>query len=313
MGQFTYVTQKTKNKELSKEENAMKKNGSYAERGASVMEILSVLAVIAIVVTFAVSQFGRTNENFQRQNVSKEFKSSLERARFDSVKRRASNCTDMSRVVLNSSTSYTLYLDNNQDGQIETATEGRTVDFSGTSNVTMGPADLTYPQTIRFDQRGLISMQNDCAQPQETTTPKFEFCQITCSGADSTNSDTIFISPTGTVAMMPGGDDVPSFDAPNVANITANQQIDNRLTVWTGTPPTPTPFPTTTPATPTPLPSVSVDPSASPTPTPTPTPASCDYGDNPYTKPCSCLSPMYIKGDNGKNPRCVGVTPTPTP
>src|SRR4051794_3214673 len=133
MGRFTNVTLKTKNKELSKEENAMKKIGSHAERGASIIEMVIVLAVIAIMVTFAIAQFGNANENFQRQNVAKEFKVNLERARYDSVKRHADDAAKMANVKVVNTLSYTVTTDMNHNDVLD-APETTTVDFSGRSD-----------------------------------------------------------------------------------------------------------------------------------------------------------------------------------
>ena len=73
----------------------MKKADLYSQRGASVIEVLIVLVVVGILAVLAIASFGKSRENFARQNVAREFKVRLERARFDSVKRRANVCTNM--------------------------------------------------------------------------------------------------------------------------------------------------------------------------------------------------------------------------
>jgi Tfp pilus assembly protein FimT len=322
MGRFTNVTQKTKNKGLSKEENAMKKIGSYAERGASIIEMIIVLAVVAILVTFAVAQFGNANENFERQNLAKEFKIHLERARFDSVKRRATNTADMAIVDVLNSTSYTAATDMNQNGTIDTS-DTRTIDFSGRTDVQIYLASgLNFPVTIRFDRQGhaLISDNNGNAVDH------FIFCGTGCTAANanSSNSNVVYISPTGSVAMLGGGESMPNFNAPNVSNTWSNSNsgINPDLAVMTGTPPTPTPtgsvLPTATPTptaspttsptgspvgTPTPSPSVSpsVSPTVSPTATPSPTPLpACSLGQTIGDPPTCTCSGSLLESKNGK-------------
>ena len=59
------------------------------QAGISLVELLVVIVIIAIVASVALMRRGSANEQFQRQNASRELKTAFERARFDSVKRRA--------------------------------------------------------------------------------------------------------------------------------------------------------------------------------------------------------------------------------
>ena len=86
------------------------------QRGVSLIETLIVLVVIGILVALAVVTLGKSPNNLRRQAVAREFKVSLERARFNSIRRRASTCSDMSRVEITSPTSFTLITDQDQDG-----------------------------------------------------------------------------------------------------------------------------------------------------------------------------------------------------
>ena len=313
----------------------MQKPVSSPQAGYSLAEVMIVLVVLGILLSLAVVQFGRSRENLDRQNIAREFKVNLERARFDSVKRHASVCSDMSRVTINSATSFSVSTDLNQSGQLDLPGETQTYDFSGhTGDVNLVGNGITLPVTIRFDERGRAFLQSDCdpSSIPTSTVPLFYFCNGACTPATATseNANAIYISPTGTVAMMTGNSTVPTFTDPTVANVSTGSGVDNRLTVWTGTPPSPTPFPTPNQGTPTPLPTgtptatptptpsgtptptPSVTPTPTPTPSPTPTPIrSCAYGEKPHGNPpsCICRSPMFI-GTGGK---CVGPVPTPTP
>ena len=270
----------------------MKKVVMSTQSGASVMELVIVLAIAAILLTFAVAQFGRSGKNFDRQNIAREIKVSLERARFDSVKRRPDSVADMSKVTILSATSFSYTMDLNQNGQIDGA-ETRTVDFAGRSDVRIAGTDLVFPITIRFDPQGQITATNGASSE---IIPFFYVCNGNCTSAtaNAANSNVIYISPTGTVAMMAGGQTVPTFGNPAVTAINSNTSINSLLAVWDDSSgaPTPTPTPSATPSpTPTPLPT--------PTPTSTPVPVTCVYGEKPSVTGCICRSPMRVRS-NGK-------------
>lgn len=303
----------------------MKKANPLCEAaGFSLIELLIVVVVVGIIVTFSFLSFGSSAANLGRQNIAREFKVSLERARFDSVKRRATACSNMSSVTINNSTSFSTSIDRDQNGRLELPIETRVVNFANSSNVTIIGNGVTLPVTIRFDERGRAFLRSDCDPSSIPTSsvPLLYFCNSTCTAAtvNSQNANAIFISATGTVAMMTGDATLPTFDPPTVAAYPPTSGVDDDLTIWSGTPPTPTPFPPFTSPTPTPLPSATPTPvgtppvGPTPLPTPTPTPIrACVYNERPRGNPptCVCYSPMYL----GNGSKCVGsaATPTPTP
>src|SRR4051794_29974464 len=126
-----------------------------SESGKSLTETLMVLVIATIIVTFAISQFGQSKDKFQRQNVAREFKVDLERARFDSIKRHATETTKMAFVRLNSANSFSVATDMNQNGLID-AGEIRQLNFTNNNIKIVGTA-LAYPITILFDKRGFIT------------------------------------------------------------------------------------------------------------------------------------------------------------
>jgi len=292
------------------------------ESGISIIEVLIVLAVIAVLVTFAVASFRSAGSNLNRQNLAREFKVSLERARFDSVKRRASVCSDMSGVTIDGS-QFSLMIDMDNDGMLSDH-EVRTSNLSNRGDVTIVPNGITLPVTVRFDQRGQAFI-NDCdpASVPTATIPLLYFCNGNCTPetANAENSNVIFVSPAGTVAMLYGGEGMPEFDEPTVTAVDPGFNINRLLSVWnqiTGSPSpspspdpsgtplptvTPTPDPTVTPtptATPTPDPSATPtptpDPSATPTPVPTPPacPTSAPWGSHPS---CTCMAPQTVRSN----------------
>lgn len=193
-----------------------------SQSGISLVEILIVLVILAILVTFAVAQFGNSKANLQRQNIARELKINLERARFDSVKRRAVNAADMARVTIDSATSFSVSTDLNQNGTID-ASDTRQVSFGNNDIRIVGIA--TYPVTISFDRRGQITVTGG--------SPNFTVCNActAASSATAENSNIIWVSPTGTVSMTAGGVSQPTFQPPVVANISNTANIDPKVSV----------------------------------------------------------------------------------
>ena len=109
----------------------MKPNEANPQGGFSLIEIFIVLIIIVIVTTFALLAFGSSKVDLHRQAVAREFKIYLERARFDSVKRRAED-PNRANLILNNATSFTAQLDFNEDGTLQ-ANETRTVQITGTA------------------------------------------------------------------------------------------------------------------------------------------------------------------------------------
>jgi Tfp pilus assembly protein FimT len=259
----------------------------HGEAGASLIELVIVLVVAAILITAAVTRLASSKEIIQRQNIAREFKVYLERARFDSMKRRANLCHEMARVTINSGTSFSVTTDSNQNGQLDLPGEVSDVNLgSGRSNVQMIGSGITLPATIRFDERGR-ALLTDCVTAAPTTIPLLYFCDGACTTAtvNDQNASALFISAAGTISMLTGSATAPSFSNPTVTNINSDVQVNPQLSVWTPTAPV-TPTPTPTPAS---------------TPTPTPTPVARTCIGSPFEKPaetgCNCLSPMWVRSN----------------
>lgn len=197
---------------------SMKEKKIHSESGLTLIEILIVITLIAIVSTIAISQFATSKTNLQRQGIAREFKVYLERARFDSVKRRAVN-NDMSRVILNSPSSFTVISDTNQNGTIlnsngtfETG-DIRQVDFTQRSSTQIVVSNsFNYPITILFNQRGQITATDSSGS---AVNPVFAICSSNCSDTsqNNPNSTVISVSTTGTVAVLknaPGSSPLPT-------------------------------------------------------------------------------------------------------
>lgn len=199
----------------------MKPNEPSPQGGFSLIELLIVLVLLSIISTFALLAFGSSKVDLNRQAVVREFKIYLERARFDSVKRRAEDPNQAS-VTLNDATSFTVRLDYNEDGTLQPG-ETRTVDFSQRSNTQILVTDtLNYPVTISFNRRGHVTTIDGS---DNEINPIFTVC-TNCDDASPANS-VISLSTTGTVSISSDQPDPSALPTPVVtnANVTPNCYI----------------------------------------------------------------------------------------
>ncbi|HEY0047881.1 MAG TPA: prepilin-type N-terminal cleavage/methylation domain-containing protein [Pyrinomonadaceae bacterium] len=207
----------------------MKEIESNYQKGFSLLELLIVVVIIGIVSVLAMTQFGRTETRLQRQNIARELKVYLERARFDSVKRRAVNPTDMARVIITSATAFNVTTDMNLNGTIDSA-DTRFMSLNGRTDARITGNNLIFPIVIRFDHRGqATAIDNNGANVD----PTFTICDANCTlaTANANNSTVITVTPSGTVAMMNGGSSLSNINAPNVTTIAGNSNISNTVYV----------------------------------------------------------------------------------
>jgi prepilin-type N-terminal cleavage/methylation domain-containing protein len=215
----------------------MKKRSNTSQRGFSLIEVMIILVITSVLVGLAVARFGGARNQIQRQNISRELKVNLERARFDSVKRRAVNPLDRAQVKLINATSFSVKTDMNQNGTVSEASDTRTVDFSGQAGINLVGNNLVFPITITFDQNGSITAtdgtMNAGTPAPKNITPIFTICNTVCTAANATatNADVIYVSPSGTVALLAGGASQPTFQNPTVTNVTSSSNINPSVQV----------------------------------------------------------------------------------
>lgn len=206
----------------------MKDRELNCQSGISIVEILIVLTMAAILTTIAIMQLGRSKTDLQRQSIAREFKVYLERARFDSVKRRAANPNDMAKIELSDSF-FTAFIDFDGNGTLDSANEKRKVDFTERSSTQIlasatASSTLVYPVKITFDQRGHITAK-DSSSPAQDVNPVFTICSSgSCSGA-SPDTTVISISTTGTVAVLKSDQSLSALPTPS-PNSTATPQFN---------------------------------------------------------------------------------------
>ena len=199
-----------------------------AQRGVTLTELLIVIIIIGVVCTFALMNRGSANEQFQRQNIARELKVAFERARFDSVKRRADGTVPQANVVINA-TSFKLVTDANMDGDLADANDSVTTDFGGQNIIISNfsgnsVAAITSPLTVTFNQRGEPSVVGGGS-------PTYLVCNTDCSSRGDDDTNIVLVTPTGTVNMLPGGDTPPTFAAPGVSTVPTSTAIRSETIV----------------------------------------------------------------------------------
>jgi prepilin-type N-terminal cleavage/methylation domain-containing protein len=187
------------------------------QAGVTLTELLVVVLVIATIAGFALMRSGAANEVLTRQNVAQQLKSALERARFDSVKRRADNIdNDYRAKVTVTPTSYTLRTFNNDVNSMPIASDAVTTLPAG---IVIGLYDGTTltSQEVAFDMRG----ETPASPP-----PQFYVCNLNCTSPTNTTANILIVTPTGTVNLLPGGSTLPTFGVPAVDPVPVGSAVN---------------------------------------------------------------------------------------
>jgi prepilin-type N-terminal cleavage/methylation domain-containing protein len=195
----------------------MKSVEKSPQKGFSIIELLIVIAILSVMTALALITFGSSKVDFERQAISREFKVFLERARFDSVKRRAAAPAEQANLVLTSPTSFTAQIDFNEDRVLAPA-ERRVVNFtqrSGT-NIVVSDVGLAYPVTIRFNQRGHAVATDNLGAVIDPI--MFTICSGVGCSSTSPDRTVIALSPSGTVAVLRNGQSPSAVPTPAIGN-----------------------------------------------------------------------------------------------
>ncbi len=202
------------------------------QAGVTVTELIVVMVVISVLAAFGLMQLGGADDQLKRQNAAQDLKSALERARFDSVKRRADTAGIQAKVVVDT-TSITLSVDKNQDGVID-ALDEQVTSIAGLNVVIAADVGVTLPVTVSYNQRGEAAAVDTVG----TVVPIFWICNVTCSSPTVANSNILLVTPTGTVNLLPGGSSIPTYSPPvGITNVAPGNSINNSAAV------TPSPMP----------------------------------------------------------------------
>jgi len=176
------------------------------QSGVSLTEMLVVIVIIACIAGFALMKRSPADVRLKRQNVAQELKATLERARFDSVKRRAAS--NAAAKVTITPTTFTLRT-------YTTDVNGNNTPHDKTTTVPNGIAIAIRNGTLTstevpFNMRG---------ETPQTPAPQFYICNVDCSSPTDSTANFLIVTPTGTVNLLSGSAQLPVFGVPGIQPI----------------------------------------------------------------------------------------------
>lgn len=123
------------------------KINSSRSAGFATVDFLIVAVIVLIVVTYAWTAITAAQRSHTREGAAHQFASFLERARSDSMRRRATDARQMAQINVLNETFYSVTMDDNGDGALDVP---RVVNLQDQQLTISGP----YPRTFMFDRFG---------------------------------------------------------------------------------------------------------------------------------------------------------------
>jgi len=158
-----------------------------AHRGFTVTELLIVLAMISVIVGFAVVSIVRGNRAAYSTSTAVEIAGYLQKARVDSMRRGAQDLNQMAQVKIFNHKFYSIAIDGDGDGNLDvplvkTLPEQSDVEISG-----------PFPKTFIFDSQGrTVDLQNNLVEPPSIVI------------GNSSTASAVKFGENGKVVVVPG-------------------------------------------------------------------------------------------------------------
>lgn len=154
--------------------------------GVSTIELVIVVAMLCVIVGFAVFNLIKGNENNSRQKITVDFANQVQKARLDSMRRQAKDINEMAQVKVFNRRSYSIAIDGDEDGQLDVPL---VMNLPADQDVEInGP----FPKTFIFDGFGQpVDQSNHRVSPQ----------QVIVSNGSGTSA--VKFSETGEVTVAP--------------------------------------------------------------------------------------------------------------
>jgi prepilin-type N-terminal cleavage/methylation domain-containing protein len=155
-------------------------------RGFSLTELLLAMAIIAAIAGFAVMSLVRGNRAAYRTSTAVEIANYLQKARLDSIRRRAKDVNQMAQVKIFNHNFYSIAIDGDNDGYLDvplvmTLPEQPGVEING-----------PFPKTFIFDWQGqTVDLQNQRVASAPMTI------------GNSSGASAIKFSDDGTITVVP--------------------------------------------------------------------------------------------------------------
>ncbi len=178
-------------------------------RGVSILELLIVIAMVSVIIGFALMQVVEGRQDMTRENAAQQLAAYLEKARLDSVRRHPNLPAEMAQVSIINASFYSVTIDANGDGALDAP---RVFSMPAESNLQF---NTPYPRTIYFNWRGrTVDNAGNPANP--------DFVSLT----HSHGSSRIDLTPAGAPSLVgaPVSSPVVNSTAPAPA-IRSNTQV----------------------------------------------------------------------------------------
>src|SRR5437868_2226900 len=130
----------------------MMKNRDYSQenstsRGFSVLDLLIVVVILSIIVTYVLAQIRVIQRPLARTNAAQRFTAYLQNARSDSMRRHATETNRMAQITILDAHGYNVAMDANGDGILDPPSF---IDLADQHLQIDGP----FPRTFMFDAQG---------------------------------------------------------------------------------------------------------------------------------------------------------------